>query len=181
MISEIDFLLVEHESCSFLINKEQVTASLVPGKVGDVASNLTYVAGFIRFKHEKVLLFDLEGSLHQVFHLESRSCSHLCLVSKIESFSPVSKKLFALLARGKTGRNFSPEYVAFKVQSGASIKRVSFNSLKLIPSCVRKAQEKAGILALCFEEEPNKGNSKIKYLIDIEKILFNRLLTKING
>jgi len=181
MISEVDFLLVEHERCGFLINGDQVTAGIVPGKVRGVASNLKYLAGFIVFRNQKVLLFDLEGYLDQTFHSEGSSCSHLCLVSHVESFSPVGKKLMAKLARGRPGRNFSPEYVAFKLQSPTSIKRFSFNSLKLIPRCVRKSQEKAGILALCFREESNRGNSKIKYFIDIEKILFNRLLAEING
>jgi len=169
----VTFLHIMYGHTGFVINREQICSSILLEDLKEIESNLQYLKGIIQYKDNKVLLFDLERYLWSAFRISAAKEGSLVFITETKNFS---ENNLAIIDKFDTGNQicaFEKNYIALRVGNDATAIKRDIHDLRNIPQGIRNSQYKAGIIGLNFF-----GDGRINYLIDIESIIFNKLLVE---
>ncbi len=167
-----DFLSVEHENVGFLINRDQFFASvyldnIVPYQGNEICPE--YCAGTMMFRHEKLVVYELDTLLGELFQAEPQEGLKIALVSDVSMFNKITgNKIRTVIAN--TDPEASTDYLAFRIGSQSEIIKVDFSEIKLLPGRLRKRLNDKGILGCRF-----RGNLGAYFFIDIDTVIFGGL------
>lgn len=164
------FLLLTYTELDFLINRDQLCASLFLERIDEFACAAPAISGTMEYRHETVPIFDFDTFLHRHFQCSIDSLVKFALICELSAFSPAFQTAFHALI-GEPHPELSPTYIALTVGSQAQIIQIPLREIHLIPGSLRKTETEFGVLGCRFPE-----TSKIQYFLDIETILRNDVL-----
>ncbi|MCP4400833.1 MAG: hypothetical protein GY801_26465 [bacterium] len=166
-LSEHEFLILDYSSMDFIVNREQLFASIILEDAVEFESEFNYLSSLMAYREQTLPVFDFDAFLLETFSGEFEQSLKVALIIDLASFSEGNRSLYQeRILREHT--EFSSEYLALKVHSHAGIKRVALSEVCLIPAGLRERQSQEGILGCRF-----LAGGKIQYFVDIETLVFN--------
>ncbi len=161
-----DFLLLNYANMDFIVNRNQFSGSTSIDEFRKIDSPMHYIDSIFTFNNQKVLLFDCDSFLREVYNCDNENSSQLCLLMRLENFSekikPVVEKL---LVKSKVVSN---EYFGLIITSHSEIKKLKIDDIYLSPQGIRRHLKKNGLHGCRFP-----GEDRIQYFIDLEIIILN--------
>jgi len=167
MSNRHEFLVLSYPDMSFIINRDQLFASIFLEESQALDCDIQYLYAQMAYLNQNLPIFDLEAFIKNVFNRQNKSTLNVALVAELESFSPENQKSYRKHVLNKF-KNFSEKYVALKVNVNAVIKSIGLSEVRLIPKSLLDIQEKYGILGCRFTKD-----NYIQYWLDFETIIIN--------
>ncbi|OQY36975.1 MAG: hypothetical protein B6229_09070 [Spirochaetaceae bacterium 4572_7] len=168
MISVSDFLFIYYDKGTFIINRNQFSASVSLDQEQPLDRPIKQFNSFIRYNNYDIAIFDLDDYLKSSFKVESINSTRLSIISKLSLFSSNLKDI--LIERlFCNNSNLTDEYIAFSITSNSEITPSPISRFKLLSKVLIPKQRENGILSCSFH------NSKIEYFIDLESFIYRIL------
>lgn len=164
-----DFLTLTYVGMDFLVNYDQISASLFLDDTAPLASHNRYFQEQMSYYEECVPVFDLDLVLQESFGCKLGSLVKFVLLIECAACSAAHQAMYQEQIL-RSHPELSTTYIAFKVSSHAQITTIALVELDLLPANLRQKQTANGILGLRF---PPEGG--IQYFLDLETLMFNRL------
>lgn len=164
------FLLLTAAEMEFLINRDQLCASLFLDQIDAWPGTGSALSGTMQFREQTVPIFNFDNVLQRCFQCTIESLVKFALVSDVSEFS----REFQTAYRRHMLRahpELSPDYVALIVGSQAQIIQVPLMEINLIPAGLRQKQAARGVLGCRFS-----ASGRIQYFLDIETVVRNEVL-----
>ena len=163
------FLILDYPDMDFIVNRDQIFASLFLEETAFFESGLLYFPASMEYYEHRLPVFELDLFLKHTFTCKIESLVKFALICELSCFSPENQAVYqAQMLHAHP--DFSSDYIAFKVSSHAKIRPVPLAEISLLPEGIRLKQNKEGILGCRFPAQAN-----MQYFLDIETILFNCL------
>ncbi|MBN2618806.1 MAG: hypothetical protein JXR64_10905 [Spirochaetales bacterium] len=163
-----DFLFIHYKYKDFIVDRNRFSSSVSFNKKMDVDIDSKYLKDVIEYGQEKILNFNLDQYLEDIFKIEIDSLSKICIISKIDQFSIKTQELLKKIF-SKCNESITRELISFSITSKSEIKKNSIHAFKSLSKIYKDQFEEKGI-QYCFFE-----NDRIQYFIDIDKILLNSI------
>ena len=165
---EQDFLFLSYSEIDFFVNRTQFSGSTSLDGVSRIGSPLQYLDSVFTFNNRKILLFNCDEFLRQTYNCTSGGGSRLCLLMRMENFTPKIRSHIGRLT-AKNSR-LSGEYIGLIITSCSEIKKLEIGRIYLSPQGIRRHLSRFGLYGCRFPDE-----GRIQYFIDLEIIIFNIL------
>lgn len=163
-----DFLQLHYKSMDFLVDRNQFSGSTTLDGMYSMKSTQPYLENWSWYNNEKVLLFDMNGCLKNLFRCSQTGDSQLALIMEPGDFSPTARHyLLRLLDRTK---GLSSRYMGMIVSSQAEIRTMELGEFNLLPSGVASLLSKRGLYGCRFPRE-----ERIQFFVDLQKFFFYSL------
>ncbi|MBN2656044.1 MAG: hypothetical protein JXR86_03220 [Spirochaetales bacterium] len=169
-----DFLQLHYDSLDFLVDRNQFSGSTTLDGIYALKSSRPYLEHWSWYNNEKVLLFDMNSCLKNLFHCGQRGNTQLALIMEPEDFSDAARN-FLLRLLGRTG-SLSSRYMGMIVSSQAEIRTMDLGEFNLLPPGVAQLFTKRGLYGCRFPRE-----ERIQFFVDLQKIFFYSLETGSRG
>jgi len=165
-----NFLLLTYAEMDFLINREQLCASLFLEHLDEFAGDAGTISGTMEYREQTIPVFDFDAFLHQNFHCKIESLVQFALICELSAFSQEFQNTYYERI-GQLHPELSARYIALTVGSQAQIIQVPLTEINLIPGGLRQKETQRGVLGCRFPP-----TQRIQYFLDIETILENEVL-----
>ena len=165
-----NFLLLTYAEMDFLVNREQLCASLFLEHIGEFAGDIGTFSGTMEYREQTIPIFDFDLFLHQHFQCKIESLVKFALICELSAFSYEFQKMYYDRV-GQPHPELSSTYIALTVGSQAQIIQVPLTEINLIPGGLRQKETQLGVLGCRFPP-----TQRIEYFLDIETILRNEVL-----
>lgn len=162
-----DFLILTYTELDYLVNRDQLFASLFLEETTEFESGFSYLSATMQYREHTLPVFDFDAFLRDIFQCKVESLVKFALICELASFSGHNRAIYqeSIL---QEHQELSAEYLALTVSSQAEIKRIPLAEINLVPLGIRSKQNKEGVLGCRFS-----ADGKIQYFLDIETIVMN--------
>jgi len=163
-----DFLLLRYQDMDFLVDRNQFSASTSIETIYPVSKSLPYWGHWAWYNEQRLLLFDMNQYLKDLYHCRQSGNARLCLIIKTEDFIPQARHMITRLLRNSS--KLSQQHLGIIVNSQAEIHTLNLKEIYLSPSSVRDFLSCRGFYGCRFPE-----NQRIQYLVDLQKYVLYTL------
>lgn len=163
-----DFLQLHYETLDFLVDRNQFSGSTTLDGIYDLKKGQPYLENWSWYNGEKVLLFDMNSCLKNLFRCGQSGQTQLALIMEPEDFSESARK-FLLMLLGRTN-GLSSRYMGMIVSSQAEIRTMDLGEFNLLPPGVAHLFTKRGLYGCRFPRE-----ERIQFFVDLQKFFFYSL------
>ena len=172
--NHLQFLNLKSKSHDFLINKEQITSSVIFDKSVKIKSFLKYLTQGAIVENEKIITFNLDDFVCDLFQIDLHQDNPGLLITNFNGFCSQNQAFFQnFLKSRKLDQILSNNKVALKFDSEILIEEIKIKEFYEYPSSVNQKLTENGLKLIRFKNE-----KKIQILMDIEEIIFNFLIRK---
>lgn len=166
-----DFLQVSYPDISFLVNRGQFSFSMFLEDERPVNTKFRYIDGILEYKQERLLAFNLDSYLKEVFACSGTHKVQLVLIAGTHLFSTRSRKIMThLTSHAKI--DLSDNYIALKVANESEIQSISLQEIFPLPRRLQEYEASNGVLGVRFPREEHA-----QYFVDVERLVFNSILS----
>jgi hypothetical protein len=163
-----NFLLIRYDNMDFLIDRNQFSGSTSLDELFPVRSGFPYLNYWGWYNRERLLMFDMNRYLTDLFQCRQLGGACLCLIMRIQDFQQQGQDFLKSLL--KQSEKLSQNYFGLIISSQAEIQSLSLTEFFLSPQGIRSLLEKRGVYGCRFPEEEH-----IQFFIDLQKYLFYAL------
>jgi len=166
-----DFLKIDYDSTSFLVNRNQFVSSYFVNEFKELKSFNKYLSCLTSYNEKILFTFNLNLYLEECFKCSSTTNARLIIISNTASFSETSRQIIKKM-KFSGPQQISRDLVAFLIPGEVHIEKIPLTELKLFSNCIQNAQIKKGIPGCRFPEP-----DKTQYFIDIDTLFSNEIIS----
>lgn len=163
-----DFLLLHYDRLDFLVDRYQFSGSSSLDRLNPLKNSRPYLDQWGFYNGEKLLMFDMNRYLMDLFRCGQAGNMKLCLILEPDDFLEPGRTMLRRLLE-KSGK-LSMKYLGMIVSSQAEIKTMNLREFNLVPPGVGELLKKRGLYGCRFPVE-----ERIQFFVDLQKFFFYSL------